>query len=270
MEIALLLVTIVSIATAAAALIVVRRTTAAEQRRSDARVAALAAAVEAHPGDGRHWTYVAGQWRWHPNVGDPRTDDLRDESGRELVLTPAETAVRSVPNDQAPGGREAFFKTVERTHHTPWQFRLAVGAVLFFVAIGAISVLAVRGGRDQTAIPPEAAAAQAHPLELVALGHSHDTHVLVITGTVRNPGTGAQLDELTAVISLLDRTGTVIATRDVPLDYRVLAPGEEAPFTLSVPDEGGIDRYRVSFRAGTAIIPHIDLRGGAKMANRTA
>ena len=105
------------------------------------------------------------------------------------------------------------------------------------------------------------------PLELVALGHAREVSVLTITGTVRNPSSGVKVEGLTAVISLLDRNGALVSTKDVPLDYRALGPGEEAPFKVSIPDPGSIARYRVSFRAGTDVVPHVDRRVDTKLAS---
>src|SRR5207302_549277 len=78
---------------------------------------------------------------------------------------------------------------------------------------------------------------------------------LTITGTVRNPPGGPRLEGLTAVVSLIDSHGGLISTKDVPLDYRALGPGEEAPFKVTIPDPGSVARYRVSFRAGTDVVP---------------
>ena len=88
--------------------------------------------------------------------------------------------------------------------------------------------------------------------------------MLTITGTVRNPSSGVKVEGLTAVVSLLDRNGALVSTKDVPLDYRALGPGEEAPFKVSIPDPGSIARYRVSFRAGTDVVPHVDRRSRYK------
>ena len=105
------------------------------------------------------------------------------------------------------------------------------------------------------------------PIELVALGHSREVHTLTITGTVRNPSSGVKLEGLTAVVSLLDRDGALVSTKDVPLDYRAIGPGEEAPFKVTIPDPGAIARYRVSFRAGTDVVPHVDRRVDTKLAS---
>jgi hypothetical protein len=112
-----------------------------------------------------------------------------------------------------------------------------------------------------------AQAPHTEPLELVALGHARNVTVLTISGTVRNPSTGVKLEGLTAVVSLLDRDGMLVSTKDVPLDYRALGPGEEAPFRVSIPDAGPIARYRVSFRAGTDVVPHVDRRSVTKLAS---
>lgn len=119
-------------------------------------------------------------------------------------------------------------------------------------------------GPSESAIVPVVHGA---PLELVSLGHSRDARVLTIAGTVRNPSSGLRVEGLTAVVSLLDAKGTLISTKDVPLDYRALGPGEEAPFKVSVPDPGSIARYRVSFRAGRDVVPHVDRRNETKLAS---
>jgi hypothetical protein len=105
------------------------------------------------------------------------------------------------------------------------------------------------------------------PLQLVALGHTREANSITISGTVRNPPSGHKLEGLTAVVSLLDKTGALVSTKDVPLDYRALGPGEEAPFRLSVPDPAAVARYRVSFRAGTEVVPHVDRRSETKLAS---
>ena len=65
--------------------------------------------------------------------------------------------------------------------------------------------------------------------------------VLTITGTVRNPAAASKLEGLTAVVSLLDSNGALVSTKDVPLDYRALGPGEEAPFKVQRA-RSGLDR----------------------------
>lgn len=236
MEILLILVTIISVGTAAVALTVAHRAAGAERRRSDARVAALAAAAVETETPGVSTTSLSRA-----------TSRLTETSGED-VSWPAEAT------------HETLFETVRRPDEGPVRFGLAVGAVALVALTIVIFGLALRGGHSNASTP----AVHAAPLlELVTLEHTQEMRALVITGMVRNPSAGAKLEGLTAVISLLDRQGMLIATKDVPLDYRALGPGEEAPFRLSLPDRGSIERYRVSFRAGTAIVPHVDRRNAA-------
>jgi hypothetical protein len=162
-------------------------------------------------------------------------------------------------------GSERFFGTVERDEPSGNRLPLFAAAALILLLGGALAFLNSSASTDDTATV--AHVNQTEPLELVALGHAREVSVLTITGTVRNPSKGAKVEGLTAVISLLDRTGALVSTKDVPLDYRALGPGEEAPFKVSIPDSGSIARYRVSFRAGTDVVPHVDRRTDTKLAS---
>jgi hypothetical protein len=128
-------------------------------------------------------------------------------------------------------------------------------------------VFTTSGSGRTTSVTTAATASHSEPLELVSLGHLREASSLTISGIVRNPSSGPKVEGLTAVISLIDSHGGLISTKDVPLDYRALGPGEEAPFRVSIPDPGSVARYRVSFRAGTEIVPHVDRRGGNKLAS---
>ena len=139
-------------------------------------------------------------------------------------------------------------------------------AFALIVALGGAVVVFTTSNHEKAAAPA-AQAAHASPLELMSLGHSRDASSLTINGVVRNPANGPKLEGLTAVVSLIDEHGGLISTKDVPLDYRALGPGEEAPFKIMVPDPGSIARYRVSFRAGTDVVPHVDRRTDTKLAS---
>ena len=90
---------------------------------------------------------------------------------------------------------------------------------------GALVFLNASGSSDPAATAVKVGPSE--PLELVALGHARETHSLTITGTVRNPASGAKLEGLTAVVSLLDRDGALVSTKDVPLDYRAIGPAKK-------------------------------------------
>jgi hypothetical protein len=160
---------------------------------------------------------------------------------------------------------ESFFGTVQRDAPSSGRFAF-VAAAAVIVALGGAVVVFTTSGQSKDAVSAAAAARRA-PLELLSLGHSREDSTITISGTVRNPARGPKLEGLTAVVSLVDMHGGLISTKDVPLDYRALGPGEEAPFKVTVPDSGSVARYRVSFRAGADVVPHVDRRGDTKLAS---
>jgi hypothetical protein len=256
METILIAVTIVSIAIAVFAVVAARRLRIAESQRSEARIATLSAAAEMHgPADGG-WKQVAGEWQWV--AGTPSS-----------AVTPAAQPARFDEIRIKPEAETApaiAFGTVERGEATTARLPIYAAAALILALGGAM--LFLRTSADDRAVPAAKVAARAvDPLELVSLGHMREVNSLTITGTIRNPMSGHKLEGLTAVVSLLDSKGGLVSTKDVPLDYRALGPGEEAPFSVSVPDPGAIARYRVSFRAGTEVVPHVDRRSETKLAS---
>jgi hypothetical protein len=250
MDTVLLVITFISAATAIGALVSVRRLRRNERERSEARVAALATAAETHGSSDGGWTQVAGEWQWTTEAHQ----GIRDSG---LGTSPITVGSGS--------GSERFFGTVQREEPSGSRLPILAAAALIAMVGGALAFLNMSGSNDDVA--PAAQVSHSEPLELVALGHAREVRALTITGTVRNPARGVKVEGLTAVISLLDRTGALVSTKDVPLDYRALGPGEEAPFKVSIPDPGAIARYRVSFRAGTDVVPHVDRRTDTKLAS---
>ena len=276
MEMLLIVITIISVATAIVALASAHRLTRHERERSEARVAALATAAETHGGMDGGWKQVAGEWQW---VAEPATQGIGD-LGLGIIAATRVTqekrvipATEPIPNPQSlitasdteisSGG---LFGTVQReeTSGSRWPV-FAVAAVMLLMVGGALFFLNASASSDPAATAVKVGPSE--PIELVALGHSREVHTLTITGTVRNPSSGVKLEGLTAVVSLLDRDGALVSTKDVPLDYRAIGPGEEAPFKVTIPDPGAIARYRVSFRAGTDVVPHVDRRVDTKLAS---
>ena len=251
MDTVLLVITLVSAATAIVALASAHRVRRLERERSEARVAALAHAADTHGGTDGGWTSVAGEWQWTPEP----TSGIR-ESGFAQPRVP----------DVAPQiSSGALFGTVQREEPSGSRLPIFAAAGLIVMLGGALIFLNTSAPGDNAATGSRVN--HTEPLELVALGHARETNALTITGTVRNPASGVKVEGLTAVISLLDRGGALVSTKDVPLDYRALGPGEEAPFKVSIPDPGSIARYRVSFRAGTDVVPHVDRRTDTKLAS---
>jgi hypothetical protein len=249
MDFASPVITLVSVAAAIYAWATVRRLQRREQERSDARVAALSEAAGRPAATRDGWAQVDGEWHWAAEV-EPKRDGF---AHRE-------------PENSFPAERiEHFFGTVEREPSSGSRLPLVAAAALIVLLGGALVFLNTSTGDQQGTTV--ARVAHQEPLELVSLAHNRDAKMLTITGMVRNPATGPKLEGLTAVVTLLDTAGTLVSTKDVPLDYRALGPGEEAPFKISIPDPGAIARYRVSFRAGTDVVPHVDRRSNTKLAS---
>jgi hypothetical protein len=146
-------------------------------------------------------------------------------------------------------------------------------ALIVFVTIATSDDAADRTG----AVNVRAAAAVNAPLELMTMKHTRSGDALTITGLVRNPASGAQVSHISAVVFAYDRDGTFAASAQAPLDFTVLAPGDESPFvvTLKVAD---VSKYRVSFRTDAGTLRHVDRRAatpaddarGALSASRRA
>ena len=281
METLLVVITIISVATAVVALASAHRLTRHERERSEARVAALATAAETHGGNDGGWKQVAGEWQWVAEATQATqvTQGMRDlgfgisAAARVTPEKRVSTVTEPIPHPQSlitdmatEISSPAFFGTVQReeTPGSRWPV-FAVAAVMLLMLGGALVFL--NGSASSDAPATAVAVGHSEPIELVALGHSREVNSLTITGTVRNPSSGAKLEGLTAVVSLLDRDGGLVSTKDVPLDYRAIGPGEEAPFKITIPDPGAIARYRVSFRAGTDVVPHVDRRVDTKLAS---
>jgi len=278
METLLFVITVIAVATALVALTSAARLRRRERERSEARVAALAAAAETHGGADGGWTQVGGEWQWTPAA---QTTPVPNDSGLGIRTNRAvrEERVMSVadpipnPHSQIPEigdtvahtSSGAFFGTVQRDEPSGNRLPIFAAAALIVMLGGALIFLNTSTTNDHAATAADAG--RHEPLELVALGHAREVSVLTITGTVRNPASGVKVEQLTAVISLLDRDGALVSTKDVPLDYRALGPGEEAPFKVSVPDPGSVARYRVSFRSGSDVVPHVDRRVDTKLAS---
>ena len=251
MDTVLLVITIISALTAIVALASAWRLRRTERERSEARIAALAGAADAQSDGG--WMLIGGEMQWSP-AAEPT--GIRD-SGLGIS--------GQIPDAEPQVSTGAFFGTVQREEPSGSRLPIFAAAALIVMLGGALIFLNTSASNDHAATVAQVN--HTEPLELVALGHAREVSVLTITGTVRNPSSGIKLEGLTAVISLLDRQGALVSTKDVPLDYRALGPGEEAPFKVSIPDPGSIARYRVSFRAGTDVVPHVDRRIDTKLAS---
>ena len=117
MSTALLVITLISVATAIICLAVVRRLARAERERSEARVAALAQAADSHAAPAGGSASLAGEWQRPPA---PERDYLREPVAsvqaphiaggeRTMVSLPARRLFGTVERDEPAGNRLPLF-----------------------------------------------------------------------------------------------------------------------------------------------------------------
>jgi hypothetical protein len=228
-----------------------------ERRRTQARLIALVQlsaneSIAAPPDSGAHAcesSHVSPAVHSEPEEPMAVSFHARGHSDREGVeLEPCE--VRGVSQ---------LFS--ERPTPSPWpgRFVIIAGAAAL---VCAVSLIAWSSNSDSaTNGTASAQRAAAPPLELLSLRHTQTPNSLTVTGLVQNPRGAAALTRVSAVAFLFARDGTLLASGKAPLDFTSLAPGDESAFVITVPVNGTVARYRVSFRSedGRALA-HIDRR----------
>ena len=250
-----------------------------ERQRSDARVAALVSmsaepAAHAIPTTAATLTFdhppvrLAPKTRQVPRVASqPFRRELAADRSCSTTLNAADIHIFRESDSSDDG-----------VAHAPGLFDVAAPRTannLFYVGAGALTVAALIAlsfgwafssgpapAEETTASISTGAPAQAAPLALLALQHEQSPDgTLVISGVVRNPSEAAARQKLFAAASLVDAGGALVATARAPLDFTVLAPGEESPFVVRVTGASGVARYRIGFRdAGGASVAHLDKR----------
>jgi len=114
---------------------------------------------------------------------------------------------------------------------------------------------------------PTSASAVPVPLELVALGHDREADRLTVRGIVRNPEAGGVVEPLTAVVFAFSPDGRFLASGRAIIESSSLRPGGQSTFVVTVPSAATVGRYRVSFRTGDRIVPHVDRREPPKASS---
>jgi hypothetical protein len=228
----LLLVTLTSMLLAAIMGAIAWRIGGDERRRSEARIAALAAEIDAEP----------------------------------HLATDRDSRFTTMP-DGVPPDSDLFAAAAPRAG-SRWAAVVSAGVLVLGTAAAVIvlsrgaSVVGARAASGPAApITPRPAAG---PLELVALGHEREADRLIVRGVVRNPAAGAPLDRLTAVVFLFSRDGGFLTSGHAALEPSTLRPGSDTSFAVTVPGAAGVGRYRVSFRTTDGIVPHVDRRDAAQ------
>ena len=233
----LLIVTLIAVAVAIAAAAYAWRISNADRQRSEARVAALAAEID----------------RGYPAEGG--------------LHSPAEAGLHNPAQAGLHGDAPAMF---ERAPRSGLQGRplLKVG-VGFAMAVLVIVLIAMSGERERAAADAPRAATQEQSgqgLELLSMRHARAGDALTVTGLVRNRGTAAS-GSIMAVVFVFDRDGAFVASGRAPLEFTAIAPGDESPFRVTIPEVKDVGRYSLSFRTQAGIVPHVDRRGTLRVSN---
>jgi hypothetical protein len=266
----LVVVTLASLALAGALLVYVLKLSREERDRSEARAAALAELLEAQaPFAGQQEavtpveavTSVEAVTPVEQNFSSAyqkRSQPIRPESAN--ALAPAEAADELWTAD-------LFASATADPAHDHAMRRLlapAIGVAIVGLALASVYLW------NRPAAVQQTAEATARPLELVTLRHQRQGDTLVITGLVRNPPNATAITGLVAVAFAFDKQGGFLTSGRSVLDFPQLKAGEESPFSITIPQAGGVGRYRVSFRTDAGIVPHVDRRGAAPAAVQQA
>lgn len=240
MNTAFALIAFASLATACVLLVYVALVRRDERARSEARVAALAAAVRAESAN-------AGGEQGEAIVEESATPDHRRGGTPALPADNAFTG-SSLFAEQPPGASRP---------QVEWR-RFGAATAVPFVVAAVIALALATGGRGGTEQPSVTA-----PLALMSLGHEHRASSLIVTGSVNVPAAldGRQVD---AVVQLFDGSGRELsrlrtATANTP-EPSAADRVRPRSFSASIEDASGVGRYRVRFQLGDDVLPHIDRR----------
>jgi hypothetical protein len=261
----LLIVTVSSMVVAAIMSVIAWRLAAAERRRSEARIAALSAEI--------HAPAIAGTGT--RNVVRRAEIGLRAEPPRLTAVPQPRPPQRwddDLPLGAGDPGRAGGQMFADARQDGGARRLLAVAGVVGAIAALVLGASLLRGGpataRTTAAAPPapatgdnrSVAAVPPAPLELLALGHERDGDRLVVRGVLRNPSAGSAAEPLTAVVFVFNAEGGFVTSARAPVDGSALRSAGETTFAVTVPDAASVSRYRVSFRSGDRIVPHVDRR----------
>jgi hypothetical protein len=193
-----------------------------------------------------------------------RSLETRTERVAEATLQTRHEETMPIPAEEMTT-TETLFREPEKSGAASRRtIALAAVAVVMLVAIGAYKLFS--GPRpmqthSEAVAAPASVAHHESRIELLALDHRTSSAGFVVTGRLRNPADGASLQNVIAVVDVLDRDGRVLTTASAPIKQAVLNAGESSEFLVAAADAPKVARYRVEFYAkGGEPIPQIDLR----------
>jgi len=246
MNTVLLIITVLSIVAAAVMGAAAWRLSRNERARSDARIAALSAAADA----------------------DEKLESPRVVRPAAPLAPAARVVAPWAPASVPTSVEDGFLGSGLARPSNGGQRGLAIAAAVLFVSFVMGGVFTVFGGGSPAADTAASVRAEA-PLELVSLRHERQSAGLAITGLVRNPARGAEVEKLAAVVLLFDQQGALVTSSRADVDFTRLGPGDESPFVITLDAPSTVARYRVSFRNDAGVVPHIDRRGQEPIARDT-
>jgi hypothetical protein len=194
---------------------------------------------------------------------------LEERERSRARIAALSTAMDGGHSSDAGRTRIAVGSVVDRVRAEGGDAALGGRPLIKFAAIGVMTIAIVVGslvgyrthGSAATAISSAPA-----PLELMSMRYQHEGTNLTVSGLVRNPTGGSSVNGVTAVVFAFDRNGGFVASGRAPLDFGALAPGDESPFVVTVPNVSDVARYRVSFRTGAGVVRHVDRRRAPVLA----
>jgi hypothetical protein len=184
-----------------------------------------------------------------------------DDEASDWDATLGQT-LRPVGEDEAP----MFATTIIAPIPSRRLFLVAAVAVVMLASAGTVyAVYRPQSSATHASSGGRLVPAGTVPLELLSLTESTDADgTFTITGLVGNPSGGHPAESVCAVVYLFDRDGRYFATGRARIDLASLAPGDQSPFVVKVPNGSAAVRYRVGFREPDgAVVAHVDKRGKA-------
>ena len=187
----------------------------------------------------------------------------REERERARARIAALSTAMAPPSPEAPllagvAVGSVFDRTTDGLRGRP-VIKLAAGAAMLLLIAGGVFVNSRLSDAALASPKAQSGGGQA-PLELVSMRYQRQGTTLTVSGLVKNPSAGAAVNGITAVVFAFDHNGAFVASGRAPLDFNALAPGDESPFVVNVPNVSDVARYRVTFRSGTGVVRHIDRR----------
>jgi hypothetical protein len=186
----------------------------------------------------------------------------REDRARARARMAALSTAMAPPSAEAPlltgvAVGSVFDRPAEGLRGRP-AIKLVAGVVMLLLIAGGVFLTSPSSGPARASV--NAQGNQGRPLELLSMRHERQGTTLMVSGLVKNPPAGAAVKGVTAVVFAFDHTGAFVASGRAPLDFGALAPGDESPFVVNVPNVPDVSRYRVTFRSGTGVVRHIDRR----------